>query len=77
RRGRLATRRRRRLDHLRRRDQSPTKAIRQAFRQFQYPTSPEHLSGRELSARLNASMSHLHAWRVGMIADVDRELVQR
>jgi integrase/recombinase XerD len=23
-----------------------------------------HLSGRELSARLNASMSHLHAWRV-------------
>jgi integrase/recombinase XerD len=25
-----------------------------------------HLSGRELSERLNASMSHLHAWRVGM-----------
>lgn len=26
-----------------------------------------HLSGRELSERLNASMSHLHAWRVGML----------
>jgi integrase/recombinase XerD len=30
-----------------------------------------HLSGRELSARLNASMSHLHAWRIGMLAGVD------
>ncbi len=27
-----------------------------------------HLSGRELSERLNASMSYLHAWRVGMLA---------
>jgi integrase/recombinase XerD len=26
-----------------------------------------HLSGRELSEWLNASMSHLHAWRVGML----------
>jgi site-specific recombinase XerD len=26
-----------------------------------------HLSGRELSTRLNASMSHLHAWRIGML----------
>lgn len=33
-----------------------------------------HLSGRELSTRLNASMSHLHAWRIGMLtaADGDR-----
>ncbi|MFD5650574.1 tyrosine-type recombinase/integrase [Streptomyces sp. NPDC127039] len=30
-----------------------------------------HLSGRELSARLNASMSHLHAWRVGMLTGAD------
>jgi integrase/recombinase XerD len=30
-----------------------------------------HLSGRELSARLNASMTHLHAWRVGMLTHVD------
>lgn len=27
-------------------------------------TSPEHLVGRELSAKLNVSMTHLHAWRV-------------
>ena len=26
-----------------------------------------HLSGRDLSARLNTSMNHLHAWRVGML----------
>jgi len=26
-----------------------------------------HLSGRDLSARLNASMTHLHAWRVDML----------
>ncbi len=26
-----------------------------------------HLSGRELSARLNSSMAHIHAWRVGML----------
>ncbi|MEU5185402.1 site-specific integrase [Streptomyces olivoreticuli] len=31
-----------------------------------------HLSGRELSARLNASMSHLHAWRVGMLTGTER-----
>jgi hypothetical protein len=38
-----------------------------------------HLSGRELSERLNASMSHLHARRVGMIADADADVgpVQR
>jgi integrase/recombinase XerD len=30
-----------------------------------------HLSGRELSARLNASMSHLHAWRIGMLTGAD------
>lgn len=30
-----------------------------------------HLSGRELSARLNASMSHLHAWRIGMLTEAD------
>jgi integrase len=27
-----------------------------------------HLSGRDLSARLMASMSHLHAWRVAALA---------
>ncbi len=26
-----------------------------------------HLSGRELSAKLNSSMAHIHAWRVGML----------
>ena len=36
-----------------------------------------HLSGRELSERLNASMSHLHARRVGMIADDGASPVQR
>ncbi len=30
-----------------------------------------HLSGRDLSARLTASMSHLHAWRVDALAEVD------
>jgi integrase/recombinase XerD len=28
-----------------------------------------HLSGRELSAKLNSSMMQIHAWRVGMLAD--------
>src|ERR1700691_4215895 len=27
-----------------------------------------HLSGRELAAKLNASMKHIHAWRVEMLA---------
>ena len=31
-----------------------------------------HLSGRELSARLNASMSHLHAWRVETLTTTER-----
>jgi len=31
-----------------------------------------HLSGRELSARLNASMSHLHAWRIEMLTGTER-----
>jgi integrase/recombinase XerD len=35
-----------------------------------------HLSGRELSERLNASMSHLHAWRVSMITDPGGDPVQ-
>jgi site-specific recombinase XerD len=26
-----------------------------------------HLSGRELSAKLNSSMTHVHAWRIGML----------
>jgi integrase/recombinase XerD len=26
-----------------------------------------HLSGRELGAKLNSSMTHVHAWRVGML----------
>ena len=39
---RLATSLRRGLDQLRRRGQPPDEAMRQAFRQFQYPTSPEH-----------------------------------
>jgi integrase len=30
-----------------------------------------HLSGRDLSARLTASMSHLHAWRVSTLAALD------
>jgi integrase/recombinase XerD len=30
-----------------------------------------HLSGRDLSARLNSSMSQIHAWRVGMLSDPD------
>jgi len=30
-----------------------------------------HLSGRDLSARLTASMSHLHAWRVDTLAGLD------
>lgn len=29
-----------------------------------------HLSGRELSAKLNSSMTHIHAWRVSMLADL-------
>jgi integrase len=28
-----------------------------------------HRSGRELSAKLNASMAHLHAWRIGMLTE--------
>jgi len=28
-----------------------------------------HLSGRELSAKLNSSMAHVHAWRVSMLTD--------
>lgn len=36
-----------------------------------------HLSGRELSERLNASMSHLHAHRVAMIAGLDADPVRR
>ncbi|EST27644.1 hypothetical protein N566_23250 [Streptomycetaceae bacterium MP113-05] len=31
-----------------------------------------HLSGRELSARLNASMSHLHAWRLETLTGPER-----
>ena len=27
-----------------------------------------HLSGRDLSAKLNSSMAHIHAWRIGMLA---------
>lgn len=35
-----------------------------------------HLSGRDLSAKLATSMSHLHAWRVSMLTDlVDGTLV--
>jgi len=30
-----------------------------------------HLSGRELSAKLNRSMTHLHAQRVTMLAAAD------
>jgi hypothetical protein len=26
-----------------------------------------HLSGRELSAKLNSSMVQIHAWRIGML----------
>jgi hypothetical protein len=26
-----------------------------------------HLSGRELSAKLNSSMAQIHAWRIGML----------
>jgi integrase len=26
-----------------------------------------HLSGRDLSAKLNSSMAHIHAWRIGML----------
>jgi integrase/recombinase XerD len=26
-----------------------------------------HLSGRDLAAKLNSSMSHIHAWRVEML----------
>jgi integrase len=32
-----------------------------------------HISGRELSARLNASMAHLHAQRVEMLTGMDGE----
>jgi integrase/recombinase XerD len=28
-----------------------------------------HLSGRDLSAKLNSSMAQIHAWRVGMLTD--------
>ncbi len=28
-----------------------------------------HLSGRDLAAKLNSSMAHIHAWRVEMLAD--------
>lgn len=31
-----------------------------------------HLSGRELSVRLNASMSHLHAWRVESLTTTEK-----
>ena len=31
-----------------------------------------HLSGRELSAKLNSSMAQIHAWRVGMLTDPGR-----
>jgi integrase/recombinase XerD len=30
-----------------------------------------HLSGRELSAKLNSSMAHIHAWRVAALAGSD------
>jgi integrase len=30
-----------------------------------------HLSGRDLSARLNTSMNHLHAWRIAMLTALD------
>jgi site-specific recombinase XerD len=33
-----------------------------------------HLSGRELSARLNASMSHLHAWRIETLTGMEGTL---
>jgi hypothetical protein len=26
-----------------------------------------HLSGRDLSAKLNSSMAQIHAWRIGML----------
>jgi integrase/recombinase XerD len=28
-----------------------------------------HLSGRDLAEKLNASMTHVHAWRVQMLAE--------
>jgi site-specific recombinase XerD len=31
-----------------------------------------HLSGRELSAKLNSSMAQIHGWRVGMLTDPGR-----
>ncbi|HUO37498.1 MAG TPA: hypothetical protein VMU34_06550 [Mycobacterium sp.] len=30
-----------------------------------------HLSGRELSAKLNSSMAQVHAWRIGMLTGPD------
>jgi site-specific recombinase XerD len=32
-----------------------------------------HLSGRELAAKLDASMSSVHAWRVRLISEVSIE----
>jgi hypothetical protein len=42
----------------------------QVFRQFQYPTVPLHLSGRDLADKLAKSMDHIHAWRVEQLAAI-------
>jgi len=31
-----------------------------------------HLSGRDLAAKLNAGMAHIHAWRLEMLTDPGR-----
>jgi len=47
----------------------PTKA----FRQFQYLSPPEHLSGRDLADKLNRGMQHIHGWRVEMLARLSEQ----
>jgi len=32
-----------------------------------------HLSGRDLAAKLNTGMAHIHAWRVQMLTDPDTD----
>jgi integrase len=35
-----------------------------------------HLSGRDLSEKLNASMTHIHAWRVNLLTSLDAGMPQ-